>query len=116
MEILHFILAHWVEWLFAAITAFASFGYRQVSVRLKKEQNRTEAIASGIQCLLRDRIVDNYNKYSNRGYCPIFVKESLQKLYRAYHDGLGGNDVASGLYEKLMAMPEDKPEVMTDAE
>lgn len=109
MVIIDFIFSHWIEWLFAAITAAASFGYRQVSVRLKREQTRTEAIASGIQCLLRERIVESYNKYSSRGYCPIYVKESLQKLYKAYHDGLGGNDVASGLYDKLMAMQEERP-------
>lgn len=109
MAILNFIISHWIEWLFAAIAALASFGYRQVSIRLIKEQSRTEAIASGIQCLLRDRIVDSFNKYNSRGYCPIYVKESLQKLYKAYHDGLGGNDVASGLYDKLMAMQEERP-------
>lgn len=108
MEILHYISAHWLEWLFAIITAIAAFGYRSVLKKLQEERIRNMAIAEGVQSLLRESIVTSYNKYSEKGFCPIYAKESMKKVYEAYHK-LGGNDVATSLYNKLLAMREDDP-------
>ena len=109
MAVWEYVLAHWVDWLFAGITAAAGLGYRSVSKKLKTEHEKNEAIASGVQCLLRESIIDNYNKYTDKGYCPIYAKESLRRAYESYHDGLNGNDVATELYHKLLAMPGEPP-------
>ena len=104
---LSYISSHWIEWVFAIITAVAGFGYRSVSKKLQEEKERNKAIADGIQSLLRESIVSNYNKYSGKGFCPIYAKESIKKVYEAYHN-LGGNDVATQLYKNVLAMPEEK--------
>lgn len=104
--VIEYIIENWVEWFFAILLAFLSYGYRQFAVRLKVEQEKNEAIAMGVQSLLRESIVDNYNKYSDKGFCPIYAKESIKKVYSAYHN-LGGNDVATELYNKLLRMPEE---------
>lgn len=104
--ILTYIQSHWVEWLFAGVCAFLAWGYREVSRRLTEEQKKNAAIADGVQALLRESIVRNYNKYQDKGACPIYAKESLKKCYKAY-SALGGNDVATELYRKLLAMPEE---------
>ena len=106
-EILAYISANWVRWVFAAALALLGWGYRTIAAQLKLERQKNEAIAAGVQSLLRETIVSNYNKYSEKGTCPIYAKESIKKLYAAYHD-LGGNDVATELYRKLLAMPEDE--------
>lgn len=109
MEILQYIQAHWVGWLFLILDAIIGLGYRSVSKKLKMEHKRNEAMAAGTQSLLRESIVDNYNKYTDKGYCPIYAKESIKHTYEAYHD-LGGNDVATQLYKTLLAMPEEPKE------
>ena len=73
---------------------------------IKKEGQQSQAIADGIQCLLRDSIVRDFNKYSDKGFCPIYAKESIKKAYDSYH-ALGGNDVITELYHKLLSMPEE---------
>jgi len=107
------ILAHiadnWVKWLFAFALAVLTFAWRMVSARLKEEHERNIAIAEGVQSLLRESIVTNYNRYTDRGFCPIYAKESVKKVYHAYHD-LGGNDVATDLYEKLLKLPTERKE------
>lgn len=105
MGILAFVNEHWLEWLFASAVALLGWGYRQVYSRLKEEQQKNEAIASGVQALLRESIVGNYNKYSEKGYMPIYAKESVKKAYKAYAE-LGGNDVAKELYQKMLSMKE----------
>lgn len=111
-EILRYVGAHWVEWLFTICLAALTFAWRQVSHRLKEEHVKNEAIAEGVQSLLRESIVSNYNRYHDKGFCPIYAKESIKKVYQAYHD-LGGNDVATNLYKELLEMktePEKKEE------
>ena len=83
MEILTYIQTHWVTWLFAGITAFLGWGYRSISLRLKEEQKKNEAIAAGVQSLLRESIVENYNRYTDKRYCPIYAKESIKRVYEA---------------------------------
>lgn len=104
---LSYISTHWIEWVFAVCLAVLTWAWRTVSARLKEEHEKNEAIAEGIQSLLRESIVSNYNKYSSKGFCPIYAKESIKKVYEAYHN-LGGNDVATQLYKNVLAMPEEK--------
>ena len=106
MQILQFIQQNWVEWLFAIITALLGALYRDVRRRLQDEQLKSAAIAEGVQSLLRESIVQNYNKYQDRECCPIYAKESIKRVYEAYHK-LGGNDVATKLYNTLLEMQEE---------
>lgn len=62
------------------------------------------ALCAGVQCLLRAEIIRMHDKYTERGYCPIYAKESLRRAYKAYH-GLHGNDVATALYDETMELP-----------
>jgi hypothetical protein len=106
-QILAFIASHWTEWLFTIALALLSYFLKILREQLAEERRKNEAIAEGVQSLLRDSIVTGYGKYSDRGYCPIYAKESLKKIYQAYHK-LGGNDVATELYQKCLKMPEEK--------
>lgn len=109
MNILQYIGSHWVEWLFTGAVALLTFGYKQIYSKLKQEQEKNKAIAEGVQSLLRESIVGNYNKYTDKGFCPIYAKESIRKVYHSYHN-LGGNDVATDLYNKLLKLPEEHKE------
>lgn len=68
---------------------------------------KTKALSNGVQCLLRADILSQYEKWCDRGYCPIYAKEALTKEYNAYHT-LGGNDVATDLYKQVMLLPSEK--------
>lgn len=68
-----------------------------------------KAFRNGLQCLLRAEIIRSHEKYVElKGYCPIYAKEALTRAYKAYHT-LKGNDVATALYEEIMALPETPP-------
>ncbi len=110
MVIISYIAQHWVEWLFAICLAALTWGYRIILKKIKEEHGKNEAIGEGVQSLLRESLVSNYNNYKEKGFCPIYAKESIKKVYHAYH-GLGGNDVATGLYKELLDMPTEKKEV-----
>lgn len=71
-------------------------------IRTLKRKN--DAVEEGVQCLLRAEIIQNHDKYMDKGYCPIYAKEALKRAYHAYHE-LHGNDVATGLYNDVMKLP-----------
>lgn len=75
----------------------------------KREHKKQTAVERGLQCLLRAEIIRSFEKYTDRGYCPIYAKEALKREYDSYHD-LGGNDVATGLFKKVMLLSEEPPE------
>lgn len=67
----------------------------------------TQIIATrkGIRALLRADIIRLYNKYhDDLGYCPVYVKQSLEDEYQQYH-ALKGNGVGTNLYKAIMALP-----------
>lgn len=66
---------------------------------------REKAVQEGVKSLLRNQIIEYHEKYEEKGYCPIYVKESARRSYEAYHE-LGGNGVVTKLYEDVMALPE----------
>jgi len=96
---MEFILEHIAEWLLG-LAGTATCG---ITAALYA---RYRAVCSGLQGLLRAEIIRGYEKYTDRGHCPIYAKEALTKAYKAYHD-LGGNDVATGLYKETMALPSE---------
>lgn len=104
-----YIQANWIKWLFALILAVLGWSHKQISRQLTIEKKKNDAIAEGVQALLRDSIVTAYNKYSKKGVCPIYAKESVKKAYSAY-SALGGNDVAKELYGRILTMPEETHE------
>ena len=74
----------------------------------KRRKERDRAVEDGLEALLRAEIIRQYEKYSERGYCPIYAKEALKREYSSYH-ALGGNDVATELYHKILALPTEPP-------
>ena len=111
MEILLKALPYVVNLLSGVILAICTYTLNKARTDREKERDeekaKEQAISDGLQALLRESIVTAYSKYTDRGYCPIYAKESLKKVYKSY-EALGGNDVAKGLYHKLLDMPEEK--------
>ena len=69
----------------------------------KQRKVKTKALEEGVQCLLRVEIIRAHEKYTEKGYCPIYAKESLKRTYTAYHI-LGGNDIATDLCKETLAL------------
>ena len=101
MPMVEFISDNW-QILTALVTAVA-YMYRQILATRK-----------GIRALLRADLIRLYNKYhDDLGYCPVYVKQSLEDEYQQYH-ALKGNGVGTNLYNSLMALPTEPPEKKED--
>ena len=85
------------------IIAGAVISYMFALYRAKKREN--DALRAGVQALLRDRIIQAYNHYvCEKGWIPIYAKESIDACYRSY-EALGDNGVIDSLMEQLNELP-----------
>ncbi len=102
------IVKYWIEFAFGIIVALLGLLIRKINSRVKETISKSEAMELGIQALLRDRMIDNFNKYSERGYAPIYVRESFENCYQQYH-ALGANGVMTDIHDKFKALPTRPP-------
>lgn len=83
----------------------SAFGYLFIQVM---------AMRKGIRALLRADLIRLYNKYhDDLGYCPLYVKQSLEDEYQQYH-ALKGNGVGTKMYQALMDLPTEPPHKKED--
>lgn len=71
---------------------------------IKTVRRKETALEKGVQCLLRAEIIRDHKEYTSKGEVPIYAKEAIVRAYSAYH-ALGGNDVATSLYNEIMRLP-----------
>ena len=89
--------------IFTFLAGVIAYLYRQIVATRK-----------GIRALLRADLIRLYNKYHDElGYCPVYVKQSLEDEYQQYH-ALHGNGVGTNLYNALMALPTEPLEKKED--
>lgn len=67
----------------------------------------SRALKMGVQALLRDRIIQAYNHYRDKGEYPIYARQNVESLYKQYH-ALGGNGVVTGLVRTLDDLPTER--------
>ena len=79
--------------------------WKYFSTKVKHMGLKTEALQLGVQALLRDRLIAEYNKYSEKGYAPIYAKENFENMWTQYHN-LGANGVMDEIHEKFKDLPD----------
>jgi len=75
---------------------------------IKRQNNELErqnkAIMSGVQALLRDRLLQGYDYYAEKGYADYEGRENLENLWTQYH-ALGANGVMDDLRADFKRLP-----------
>ena len=103
-----------------ALPTFFGLLYGHMFTRFEKKQqkydkelehnnNKTNAVMFGVQALLRAEMIKDYNKWSDRGYAPIYARENFENCYVQYKS-LEGNGVMDDIRDKFMELPITKPQ------
>lgn len=98
-----------IKWLVPFLCGGVITLFGMLISQFKKSRGRQDAVELGLQSLLRAEIIRQHEKWADKRFCPIYAKEALRRTYESYHL-LGGNDIATGLYNDTVALP-DKAEV-----
>lgn len=67
-----------------------------------------KSIKLGVQALLRAQMIHDYNKWTDRGYAPIYARENFENCWAQYHS-LGANGVMNDIHNKFLALPIEPP-------
>ncbi len=112
----------WQTALKWAVTALLAGGVSFVTVRwkLRKERKsneskafierlealdkRDEVFAGAIRSMLRQSIINTYDRYTLKGWAKVYVKDNVQEMYDCYH-ALGGNGTITHLVDEFMNLP-----------
>ena len=84
----------------AALGAVFKYFYNQN----KERKEELAAIKLGLQALLRAQLIDDYNKWSERGYAPIYARQNFENCWTQYHS-LGANGVMDDIHAKFLELP-----------
>lgn len=71
---------------------------------------RVKALSLGVQALLRAQMINDYNRYKEKGFAPIYAMQNFENCWKQY-ERLGGNGVMKELHEKFLSLPTDPPKV-----
>lgn len=94
------LMRYWLEVVFGVFTAGLGFAVKTLWKKIADNNRRQDAIEKGIQALLRDRIVQAYYNYSDRGSITLHGMENVERMYEEYRK-LGGNGTVTKLVEDL---------------
>ena len=72
----------------------------------KAEQTKREtaAIAEGVKALLRDRLLQGYKHYIEKGWADMDDRSNMENVWRQYH-ALGGNGDMNDLRRTFRHLP-----------
>lgn len=69
------------------------------------ERRKQEAVMTGVQAMLRDRLLQGYRYYESAGFADYDDRSNMENMYNAYHT-LGKNGVMDDMHKKFLALPE----------
>lgn len=72
---------------------------------ITKNNKKLQVLQDGMICVLRQQMIQDYNKYSERGEMPLYAKRTFVDCFDSYK-ALGGNGYMAEIYDKAMDLPE----------
>ena len=69
---------------------------------------QVQGVRKGVQALLRAQMINDYNKWMEKGYAPIYARQNFENCWSQYHS-LGANGVMDDIHIKFLALPTEPP-------
>ena len=72
--------------------------------KAEQAKRETEAIAEGVKALLRDRLLQGYKHYIEKGWADMDDRSNMENVWLQYH-ALGGNGDMNDLRRTFRHLP-----------
>lgn len=86
------------------VTGLLGWIIGRVTSTAKADMTERDALYGGVRALLRSAIMSAHHEAMRDGYISTTDREVMERAYTAYHS-LGGNGVATRLYDEASALP-----------
>ena len=90
----------------------------QIKAQNEEMERQNKAIMLGVQAILRDRLLQGYRHYIEKGWADYEDRANLENIWKQYH-ALGGNGDMNDLRNTFRHLPMTKggaPVVINDDE
>lgn len=79
---------------------------KQEQIRIQNEEleRQNKAIMLGVQAILRDRLLQGYRHYIEKGWADYDDRENLENIWKQYH-ALGANGVMDDMRNQFRRLP-----------
>lgn len=67
-------------------------------------EKQNKAIMLGVQAILRDRLLQGYRHYIDKGWADYDDRENMENIYKQYH-ALGANGVMDDMRNQFRRLP-----------
>ena len=101
------ITQYWVEWGFGLLIALLGILWTHLTRKLKQAKQEQDAIKAGLQALLRAQMVTDFNRYSEKGFAPIYARDNFENCWLQY-ERLGENGVMRDIHDRFMRLPTER--------
>lgn len=95
MGLIEFMRQNWGWILSFSTVLLGGFGYLFGQLR---------ALKRGVQAMLRAQMIAEFNRWSEKGWAPIYARENFDNLWVQY-EKLGKNGVMQDIRLKFLALP-----------
>lgn len=75
--------------------------------KIKMLKAELDALKAGTQAVLRNNLIELYDKYNAIGSTPTYIKDNFENLYKQYHT-LGANGVMDSYYQRFIDLPTER--------
>lgn len=83
------------------------FQMKKIKIEQQKiTEEQMKALKLGVQALLRDRLLSEYEYWNDKGYCPYLKKQNVDNMHTQYAT-LGSNGIMDEAHKKFMKLPLD---------
>lgn len=80
---------------------------QEIKNQNKAMEAQNEALMLGVQAMLRDRLLQGYRHYADKGWADYDDRENMENMYKQYH-ALGANGVMDGYRDRFLALPDHR--------
>lgn len=87
--------------ILSTICGYLVASLKAIKARQEEEKARQTALETGVQALLRQKLLELYDQYKDAEEVPQDAQEATEAIYKAYH-GLGGNGQGTRLYTAII--------------
>lgn len=94
-----FIEKYWLQVGFGVVISLLGYANR----KLMKKMREQEAMKRAMQALLRDRIIHSYYECKKTNYCPVYVMDNVNAMFKEY-EALEGNGTVPQLVKEMRGM------------
>lgn len=99
-EIIWTIIKWTITFILGSIVGIIGSKFKKEKEKNIKNLQKDKIIENAVQALLRDRLIEKYRHFKEKGEMTILDKENLDHLFESY-EALEGNGTVKELYNNM---------------